>query len=71
MTDMTHYDGISELAIHTLGSQTVRQMSKPQINAFNGALSRMVERHGTHKTVTKEEILGAYEMVVNHVLPTA
>ena len=71
MIDMTHYDGISELAVRTLGAEKVSQMSKPQLNAFNKALDRMLERHKTHQSVTPQEILGAYEMVVHHVLPTS
>ena len=71
MTDMTHFDGISELVAQVLGQKRLQALSKPQENALDGALDRMLQRHKTHQTITPQEILGAYELVVDHVLPTS
>jgi len=44
-------------------------MSPPQIKLLNQSLGRIVAHHGTSASVTDMEIIGAYEMIVEHVYP--
>lgn len=69
--DQTQLDAISHRAVKVLGSSVIRQMSKPQINLLNRALGRVLERHqGNAESVTDLEILGQWEQIMHHVLPT-
>ena len=69
--DQTQLDAISHRAVKVLGSSVIRQMSKPQINLLNRALGRVLARHqGNAESVTDLEILGQWEQIMHHVLPT-
>ena len=64
-----HYEAASKKAVRVLGQEIIDRMSAPQINLFNKSLDRIVRRHGTSDTITDLEIVGAYEMIVEHVYP--
>ena len=69
--DQTQLDAISHRAVKVLGSSVIRQMSPPQINLLNRALGRVLARHqGNAESVTDLEILGQWEQIMHHVLPT-
>ena len=69
--DQTQLDAMSHRAVKVLGSSVIRQMSPPQINLLDRALGRVLERHqGNVESVTDLEILGQWEQIMHHVLPT-
>ena len=69
-TDKTHYETISHRAVRVLGTQTIDRMSDPQVGLLNKELKYLVDRHQSADKVTDAEIEGAYEMIVQHALPT-
>ncbi len=67
--DKTHYKIISHRAVQVLGRETIDRMSDPQVG-LNNELNYLVERHQSADKVTDAEIEVAYEMIVQHALPT-
>lgn len=69
--DQTQYDAISLKAARVISPEVIRSMSSAQRGLFNQALGRVLERHkGNAKSVTDLEILGQWEQIMHHVLPT-
>ena len=69
--DQTQYDALSRKAEKIIGMETVSQMSDAQLGLFNKALDRVLLRHqGNAESVTDLEILGQWEQIMHHVLPT-
>ena len=68
--DKMHYKIISHRAVQVLGRETRDRMSDPQVGLLNNELNYLVERHQSADKVTDAEIEGAYEMIVQHALPT-
>ena len=67
--DKMHYKIISHRAVQVLGRETIDRMSDPQVG-LNNELNYLVERHQSADKVTDAEIEVAYEMIVQHALPT-
>ena len=63
------YERLSEKAVKVIGRNQIDAMSNAQINLLNGSLDRILRSHGTVDTITDLELIGAYEMIVEHVLP--
>lgn len=63
------YKRLSEKAVKVIGIDQIDAMSKAQINLLNSSLGRILRRHGTVDKITDLELVGAYEMIVEHVLP--
>ena len=69
--DQTQYDAISNRAVRVIGPEVVEAMSSAQRGLFNRALDRVLARHqGNAEPVTDLEILGQWEQIMHHVLPT-
>ncbi|WP_336911373.1 hypothetical protein [Aestuariivirga sp.] len=69
--DQTQYDAISHRAVRVIGPEVVEAMSSAQLGLFNRALGRVLLRHqGNAESVTDLEILGQWEQIMHHVLPT-
>jgi hypothetical protein len=64
------YDRVALKAVWAIGSEKIRAMSQAQINLLNGSLDRILRRRGDVSAVTDMELIGAYEMIVDHVLPS-
>lgn len=64
------YDRLSAKAIIAIGHSQIDAMSDAQISLLNGSLDRILRSHGRVDTITDLELVGAYEMVVEHVLPS-
>jgi hypothetical protein len=63
------YERLFAKALKVIGRNQIDAMSKAQVNLLNASLGRILRRHGTVDTITDLEFVGAYEMVVEHVLP--
>ena len=63
------YQRLSEKAVKVIGLDLINAISKAQISLLNASLGRILSRHGTVDTVTELELVGAYEMIVELVLP--
>lgn len=70
LQDKSLYKAISVLAVDVIGREQILAMSAPQVGLLNKSLNRIIERRRTIESVTREEIEGAYEMIMVHVLPT-
>jgi hypothetical protein len=70
MTEPIEYKKISEKAVKVIGAEVIRSMSPPQRGLLNNALERLIAKRGSAEGVSENEILGQYEQIVNHVLPT-
>ena len=69
--DQTLLDALSHKAVEVLGREVILQMSKPQLNLLDQALGRVLKHHnGDAASVTPEEIVGQWEQIMYHVLPT-
>ena len=69
--DKTQYAALSRRAEKVIGPKAVAQMSDAQLGLFNKALDRVLLRHqGNAESVTDLEILGQWEQIMHHVLPT-
>ena len=69
--DQTQYAALSRRAEKVIGPKAVAQMSDAQLGLFNKALDRVLLRHqGNAESVTDLEILGQWEQIMHHVLPT-
>lgn len=63
----TPYESISLQAVRLISPAIIRQMSEAQRGQLNMALKRLVD---SGVKITDEAVLGAYRMIVQHVLPT-
>ncbi len=63
------YQRLSEKAVEVIGRNQIDAMSNAQINLLKGSLDRILRRHGTVGTITDLELIGAYEMIIEYVLP--
>lgn len=63
------YEQLTAKAVKVIGLDQIDAMSKAQISLLNGSLDRILRVHGTIDTITDLELIGAYEMIVEHVLP--
>ena len=70
MPDPIEYKKISEKAVKVIGAKAIRSMSPSQRGLLNNALERLIVKRGSAESVTEDEILGQYEQIVDHVLPT-
>ena len=69
--DKMQYDAISNKAVKVLGREVILSMSSAQQGLLNRALDRVLARHqGNAESVTDLEILGQWEQIMHHVLPT-
>ena len=69
--DKMQYDALSRRAEKIIGPGVVAQMSDAQLGLLNKALDRVLARHqGNAASVTDLEILGQWEQIMHHVLPT-
>ena len=64
------YKTLSLKAVAVLGRDVVLKMSSAQRGLLNKELDRMLAKRKSVDAVTPDEIEGAYEMIVLHVLPT-
>ena len=70
MAELIEYKKISEKAVKVIGAKAICSMSPPQRGLLNNALERLIAKRGTAEGVSEDEILGQYEQIVDHVLPT-
>ena len=69
--DQTQYGVLSSRAVKVLGREAILTMSSAQQGLLNKALDRLLARHqGNPDSVTDLEILGQWEQIMHHVLPT-
>ena len=69
--DKTQLDAMSRKAQRVIGQEVIDSMSDAQLGLFNKALDRVLLRHqGNAESVTDLEILGQWEQIMHHVLPT-
>jgi hypothetical protein len=64
------YDRLSHKAVRVIGHQRILDMSKAQTHLLDGSLGRILRRAGSVEAVTDLQLIGAYEMIVEHVLPS-
>jgi hypothetical protein len=64
------YKKLSNQAAKVIGAETILAMSPPQRGLLNQALDRLIARRGFAATITDEEIIGQYELIVDYALPT-
>jgi len=65
------YDGLSHKAVHVIGRGKISALSNTQTNLLNASLDRILRSRGSVEAVTDMELIGAYEMIVDHVFPSA
>ena len=65
------YDRLSNKAVSVIGQDRIDVLSRAQTNLLNVSLDRIIKRRGSVEAVTDMELIGAYEMIVDHVCPTA
>ena len=65
------YDRLSNKAVSVIGQDRIDVLSRAQTNLLNVSLDRIIKRRGSVEAVTDMELIGAYEMIVDHVFPTA
>jgi hypothetical protein len=70
MPDPIEYKKISEKAVKVIGAKAICSMSPPRRGLLNNALDWLIVKRGSAESVTEDEILGQYEQIVDHVLPT-
>ena len=63
-------ESLSTKAVKVIGREQVLKMSSAQRGLLNKELDRMLAKRKSVDAVTPDEIEGAYEMIVLHVLPT-
>ena len=63
------YKQMFQKAVRVIGHERILEMSNAQINLLNGSLYRIIRYRGSVDAVTEPELIGAYEMIVEHVLP--
>jgi len=69
--DKTQYDAMSHRAVKVIGKEVILSMSPAQRGLLNKALTRVLDRHkGDVDSVTDLEIVGQWEQIMHHVLPT-
>jgi hypothetical protein len=64
------YTRLAHKAVRVIGSQRILDMSKAQTRLLDGSLARILRKTGSVEAVTDLELIGAYEMIVEHVLPS-
>jgi hypothetical protein len=65
------YDGLSHKAVHVIGRERILALSNTQTNLLDASLGRILRSRGSVEAVTDMELIGAYEMIVDHVFPSA
>ena len=65
------YDRLSNKAVSVIGQDRIDVLSRAQTNLLNVSLDRIIKRRGSVEAVTDMELIGAYEMIVDHVFPVA
>ena len=65
------YDRLSIKAVNVIGTDLIDALSRAQINLLNASLDRIIKRRGSVEAVTDMELIGAYEMIVDHVFPAS
>ena len=65
------YDRLSNKAVSVIGQDRIDVLSIAQTNLLNASLDRIIKGRGSVEAVTDMELIGAYEMIVDHVFPTA
>lgn len=66
-----NYDRLSNKAVSVIGQDRIDVLSIAQTNLLNASLDRIIKRRGSVEAVTDMELIGAYEMIVDHVFPSA
>ena len=57
--------------MRVIGKDRIDGLSPAQINLLNYSLGRIIARRGSAEAVTEMELIGAYEMIVDHVFSAA
>ena len=65
------YDRLSNKAVSAIGQDRIDVLSIAQTNLFNASLDRIIKERGSVEAVTDMELIGAYEMIVDHLFPAA
>ena len=65
------YDRLSNKAVSVIGQDRIDVLSIAQTNLLNASLDRIIKGRGSVEAVTDMELIGAYEMIVDHVFPAA
>ena len=64
-------DAVFHKAVKVLGAETIKRMSKQQINFLYKALGTVLKHHnGQTDSVTPAEIEEQYKQIMPHILPT-
>jgi hypothetical protein len=64
------YNLLSHRAVSVIGADRILAMSKAQSRLLDHSLGRILRRRGSVDAVTEPELICAYEMIVEHVLPS-
>ena len=65
--DLKHY---SKKVYEVLGEEKINNLHRLQEQSLNNQLHDLLEEHGGDVgTITKEEIIGRYELVTKHIYP--
>ena len=65
------YDRLSNKAVSVIGQDRIDVLSIAQTNLLNASLDRIIKGRGSVEAVTDMELIGAYDMIVDHVFPAA
>ena len=63
------YDQLSQKAVRVIGKDRIDGLSPVQTRLLNSSLDRIIAKRGSVEAVTEMELIGAYEMIVDHVFP--
>ena len=65
--DLKHY---SKKVYEVLGEDKIKNLHRLQEQSLNNQLHDLLEEHGGDVgTITKDEIIGRYELVTKHIYP--
>ena len=65
------YDRLSNKAVSVIGQDRIDVLSIAQTNLLNASLDRIIKGRGSVEAVTDMELIGAYDMIVDHEFPAA
>lgn len=70
MMDKKTYNNYCEKLANVLGLERLKILSLNQRNSLNNQLNDLLEEHDKNiDTITKEEIIGRYDLVTKHIYP--
>ncbi len=68
--DKKTYNNYCEKLANVLGLERLKILSLNQRNSLNNQLNDLLEEHDKNiDTITKEEIIGRYDLVTKHIYP--